>query len=68
MTNNQNSQWQDSMRIRFDFNNMMNDVLGERGISRTEIDALRDPLAAADRALAGPTAPANGLCLMAVYY
>jgi tRNA pseudouridine38-40 synthase len=23
---------------------------------------------AADRGLAGPTAPANGLCLMAVYY
>jgi len=23
---------------------------------------------AADRSLAGPTAPANGLCLMAVYY
>lgn len=32
--------WRQSMRLRFDFNNMMSDQLGNRGLYRREIDAI----------------------------
>lgn len=36
----QDTSWMDSMRIRVDMNNMMQDALGARGISRDDIAAL----------------------------
>jgi len=39
----QNSQWQDSMRIRVNINGMMVERMGERGLTKAEINAL--PLA-----------------------
>ncbi len=36
--------WQEQMRIRVDFNNMMEEMLGEQGISSSEIDALSEKL------------------------
>ncbi len=32
--------WRQSMRLRFDFNNMMSDQLGNRGLYRRELDAI----------------------------
>ena len=32
--------WRQSMRLRFDYNNMMSDQLGKRGLYRREIDAV----------------------------
>ena len=39
--------WRQSMRLRFDFNNMMSDQLGNRGIYRREIEALQPAIDAA---------------------
>ena len=39
--------WRQSMRLKFDFNNMMSDQLGNRGIYRREIDALQPHIDAA---------------------
>ena len=39
--------WRQSMRLRVDFNNMMSDQLGNRGIYRREIEALQPKLDAA---------------------
>ena len=39
--------WQDSMRIRVDFNNMMTEAVADFGIDASEIDELRDELMAA---------------------
>lgn len=36
--------WQEQMRIRVDFNNMMEEMLGEQGISSSEIDVLSEKL------------------------
>ncbi len=37
----EDNNWKESMRIRFDFNNMMSDMLGEEwGISKAQITAL----------------------------
>jgi tRNA pseudouridine38-40 synthase len=38
------------------------------GRNDLSVEAFADRFAAADRSQAGPTAPANGLCLMAVCY
>jgi tRNA pseudouridine38-40 synthase len=38
------------------------------GRGELAVDEFADRFAAADRSLAGPTAPAHGLCLMAVEY
>lgn len=38
-------QWQKSMRIRLDFNNMMREFIGEQGISKEEIDAMSGEIA-----------------------
>lgn len=47
------TQWRDSMRIRLDYNNMMTDFLGERGIDPADVQALmpklNDALAELDR-------------------
>lgn len=48
----QNKEWQDSMRITFDFNNMMSDFVGEQGIDWEEIEALEPILKKAAAALA----------------
>ncbi len=48
----QNKEWQDSMRITFDFNNMMSDFVGEQGIDWEEIEALEPTLKKAAAALA----------------
>ena len=39
--------WRQSMRLRFDFNNMMSDQLGNRGIYRREIEALQPKIESA---------------------
>jgi tRNA pseudouridine38-40 synthase len=38
------------------------------GRGELTVDEFADRFAAGDRSLAGPTAPAHGLCLMAVEY
>lgn len=43
--------WRDAMRVRVDYNNMMQDRLGDRGIADAEIDALLPKLAAAADAM-----------------
>lgn len=43
-------------------------TLVEAGLGRVSPSQMRDILAARDRARAGPTAPAHGLCLMRVRY
>ncbi len=43
--------WQEQMRIRVDFNNMMEDMLGEKGISLSEIEALSEQLQKAAQAM-----------------
>ncbi|MDO4572603.1 MAG: glucose-6-phosphate isomerase [Clostridia bacterium] len=43
--------WRQSMRLRFDFNNMMSDQLGNRGLYRREIDALMPEVEAAVRSM-----------------
>lgn len=44
-------QWRDQMRVRVDFNNMMEEMLGEKGISSSEIDALSERLKEAAQAM-----------------
>ncbi len=46
-----NNHWQEQMRIRVDFNNMMEEMLGEKGISSSEIDALSETLKQAAQAM-----------------
>lgn len=43
--------WQEQMRIRVDFNNMMEEMLGEKGISSSEIEALSGQLQKAAQAM-----------------
>ena len=43
--------WQEQMRIRVDFNNMMKEMLGEQGISSSEIEALSEQLKKAAEAM-----------------
>ena len=43
-------------------------VLLEVGMGRMEPEQVKDILEAKDRKVAGPTAPAKGLCLMKVDY
>ncbi|MBR0444831.1 MAG: glucose-6-phosphate isomerase [Clostridia bacterium] len=43
--------FRESMRLRLDYNNMMSDMLGERGIREDEIDGISDQLDQAARAL-----------------
>lgn len=40
MNDYRNEEWANSMRIRYDYNNMMQSSLGERGISAAELEAL----------------------------
>lgn len=44
--------WQDAMRLRVDFHNMMQDAVGERGISETEIASMQKTLDRAARGMA----------------
>lgn len=45
-------QWMESMRISFDFNNMMADVIGEEeGIKKEDLDSMEDQLKAAAQAM-----------------
>lgn len=46
MSNYESPTWRASMRLTFDFNNMMTETLGERGISRSDLGALSDRFAA----------------------
>ena len=39
--------WRQGMRLRFDFNNMMSDQLGKRGLYKREIDAIQGKIDAA---------------------
>lgn len=48
----ENKQWQDSMRITFDFNNMMSEFVGEEGIDWEQIEALEPNLKKAAAAMA----------------
>ena len=43
--------FRESMRLRLDYNNMMSDMLGERGIREEEIDGISEQLEQASRAL-----------------
>lgn len=47
----QDKQWQNSMRLRVDINNMMQDTLGARGISAQEIADMSPRIAAAVKAM-----------------
>lgn len=47
MVKYQDKSWQDSMRIRVDFNNMMTEAVADFGINAAEIDELGNELAAA---------------------
>jgi glucose-6-phosphate isomerase len=47
MVRYQDKSWQDSMRIRVDFNNMMTEAVADFGIDASEINELGDELAAA---------------------
>ena len=40
MSRYKDTQWRDSMRIRLDYNNMMTDFLGDRGIAPSEVEGL----------------------------
>ncbi|MDD3919898.1 MAG: glucose-6-phosphate isomerase [Eubacteriales bacterium] len=51
MKNYENKAWQESMRLRVDFNNMMFDTMGAHGITASEIEALAPRLAAAAKAV-----------------
>lgn len=52
--------WQESMRIRFDFNNMMEEYIGEeQGIKKSDIESLRPKLEKAAQALADMRASGN---------
>ena len=50
--------WRQSMRLRVDYNNMMSDRLGNRGIYRREIDAMQPKL---DEAMAAMKAKRGGM-------
>ena len=39
--------WRQSMRVKLDFNNMMSDQLGNRGIYRRELEGMQAQLDAA---------------------
>ena len=39
--------WRNSMRLRLDFNNMMSDQLGNRGIYRRELESMQTQIDAA---------------------
>ena len=39
--------WRNSMRLRLDFNNMMSDQLGNRGIYRRELEVMQPQIDAA---------------------
>jgi glucose-6-phosphate isomerase len=39
--------WREGMRIRVDFNNMMRDTLGEKGLTTSDIEAIREQLTSA---------------------
>lgn len=43
----QDKNWAESMRIKFDFNNMMTEFIGEQGINVSEIDNLKERAAKA---------------------
>ncbi len=47
----QDKSWKDSMRIRVDFNNMMTEAVADFGIDASEINELKDELAAAARSM-----------------
>ena len=51
MVKYQDKSWQDSMRIRVDFNNMMTEAVADFGINAAEIDELGGELAAAARSM-----------------
>lgn len=51
MVKYQDKSWQDSMRIRVDFNNMMTEAVADFGINAAEIDELGNELAAATRSM-----------------
>jgi len=43
--------WQDSMKVRLDYNNMMVEFVGTEGIAQADIDAKADALCAAKKAM-----------------
>jgi len=47
----ENKEWKDSMRITFDFNNMMSEFVGQEGIDWEEIEALEPTLKKAAAAM-----------------
>lgn len=47
----ENKEWKDSMRITFDFNNMMSEFVGEEGFDWEEIEALEPTLKKAASAM-----------------
>jgi len=50
MKNFDNS-WKNSMKIKFDFNNMMSDYVGKNGIEISDIDALKEKIEKAEAAM-----------------
>ena len=51
MNRYENKAWRESMRIRVDYNNMMSDFVGERGIRKAQLEAAEGTLAAAAASL-----------------
>ncbi len=51
MSNYFDAGWKDSMRLRIDFNNMMCDALGEKGISESDFHAVSEKVIAAIAAM-----------------
>ena len=47
MERNTDEFWRQSMRLRLDFNNMMSDQLGNRGIYRRELEGMQPQIDAA---------------------
>ncbi len=51
MNRYENKAWRESMRVRVDYNNMMADLIGERGLRKAQLEASESALANAAAAL-----------------
>ncbi|HWS28482.1 MAG TPA: glucose-6-phosphate isomerase [Clostridia bacterium] len=51
MNRYENKAWRESMRVRVDYNNMMADLIGERGLRKAQLEASESSLANAAAAL-----------------
>lgn len=51
MNRYENKAWRESMRVRVDYNNMMSDLIGERGLRKAQLEASESALSNAAAAL-----------------